>query len=64
MSHNKIVLVTIHQPSSKIFQMFSKVVLLDKGGRLVFFGTPTEALHLLRRSGKCHRAMAWTWKTA
>ena len=45
MSHNKIVLVTIHQPSSKIFQMFNKVVLLDKGGRLVFFGTPTEALN-------------------
>ena len=45
MSHNKIVLVTIHQPSSKIFQMFNKVVLLDKGGRLVFFGTPNEALH-------------------
>jgi ABC-type multidrug transport system ATPase subunit len=44
MSHNKIVLVTIHQPSSKIFQMFNKVLLLDKGGRLVFFGTPTEAL--------------------
>ena len=45
MSHNKIVLVTIHQPSSKIFQMFNKVVLLDKGGRLVFFGTPNEALN-------------------
>ncbi len=45
MSHNKIVLVTIHQPSSKIFQTFNKVVLLDKGGRLVFFGTPTEALN-------------------
>ena len=45
MSHNKIVLVTIHQPSSKIFQMFNKVILLDKGGRLVFFGTPTEALN-------------------
>ncbi len=44
MSHNKIVLVTIHQPSSKLFQMFSKVVLMDKGGRLVFFGTPGEAL--------------------
>jgi len=43
-SHNKIVLVTIHQPSSKIFQMFHKAMLLDKGGRLVFFGTPTEML--------------------
>jgi len=44
MSHNKIVLVTIHQPTSKLFQMFSKALLLDKGGRLVFFGTPAEML--------------------
>ena len=44
LSHNKIVLVTIHTPTSKIFQMFSKAVLLDKGGRLVFFGTPQEML--------------------
>lgn len=44
MSHNKIVLVTIHQPTSKLFQMFNKALLLDKGGRLVFFGTPTDML--------------------
>ena len=44
MAHNKIVLVTIHQPTSKIFQMFQKALLLDKGGKLVFFGTPTEML--------------------
>jgi ABC-type multidrug transport system ATPase subunit len=43
-SHNKIVLVTIHQPTSKIFQMFQKAVLLDRGGKLVFFGTPAEML--------------------
>ena len=44
MAHNKIVLVTIHQPNSKIFQMFSKALLLDKGGKLVFYGTPREML--------------------
>jgi ABC-type multidrug transport system ATPase subunit len=44
MAHNKIVLVTIHQPASKLFQMFSKAMLLDKGGRLVFYGTPHEML--------------------
>lgn len=44
MAHNKIVLVTIHQPTSKIFQMFSKALLLDKGGKLVFYGTPSEML--------------------
>ncbi len=44
MAHNKIVLVTIHQPTSKLFQMFSKALLLDKGGKLVFYGTPHEML--------------------
>ncbi len=44
MSHNKIVMVTIHQPTSRIFQMFHKALLLDKGGKLVFFGTPHEML--------------------
>lgn len=44
MAHNKIVIVTIHQPSSKIFQMFNKAMLLDRGGRMVFFGTPPEML--------------------
>ena len=44
LSQNKIVLVTIHTPTSKIFQMFNKAILLDKGGRLVFFGTPQDML--------------------
>lgn len=44
MSHNKIMLVTIHQPTSRVFHMFDKVALLDKGGKLVFFGTPHETL--------------------
>src|SRR5256885_620838 len=34
MAHNKIIIVTIHQPSSKLFQMFHKAILLDKGRRL------------------------------
>ncbi len=50
MAHNKIVLVTIHQPTSKIFQMFSKALLLDKGGRLVFFGTPLEMLQYFAKA--------------
>ena len=44
MAHNKIILVTIHQPASKLFQMFSQALLLDKGGKLVFYGTPREML--------------------
>jgi ABC-type multidrug transport system ATPase subunit len=44
MAHNKIVLAVIHQPSAKLFHQFNKAALLDKGGRLVFFGTPKEML--------------------
>jgi len=55
MAHNKIVIVTIHQPSSKIFQMFHKAILLDKGGRLVFFGTPAEALRYFAEAEHQHQ---------
>ncbi len=43
-THNKITLVSIHQPSSRLFQMFDKAILLDNGGKLAFFGTPTQML--------------------
>jgi len=57
MAHNKIVLVTIHQPTSRIFQMFHKAIVLDRGGKLVFFGTPLETLQYFaaeenRQAGK------------
>ncbi len=55
MAHNKIVLVTIHQPSSKLFQMFHKAILLDKGGRLVFFGTPTDMLRYFAEAEHQHQ---------
>src|SRR6266581_4557199 len=55
MAHNKIVIVTIHQPSSKIFQMFHKAILLDKGGRLVFFGTPSDMLRYFAEAEHQHQ---------
>ncbi|PYK36218.1 MAG: hypothetical protein DME54_01900 [Verrucomicrobia bacterium] len=55
MAHNKIIVVTIHQPSSKIFQMFHKAMLLDKGGRLVFFGTPSEMLRYFAEAEHQHQ---------
>src|SRR4030081_1635403 len=55
MAHNKIIIVTIHQPSSKIFQMFHKAMLLDKGGRLVFFGTPTDMLRYFAEAEHQHQ---------
>src|SRR5947199_8498572 len=58
MAHNKIVIVTIHQPSSKIFQMFHKAILLDKGGRLVFFGTPSDMLRYFAEAEHQHQFAA------
>jgi ABC-type multidrug transport system ATPase subunit/ABC-type multidrug transport system permease subunit len=55
MAHNKIIIVTIHQPSSKLFQMFHKAILLDKGGRLVFFGTPTDMLRYFAEAEHQHQ---------
>jgi ABC-type multidrug transport system ATPase subunit len=40
---NRIVIITVHQPNSLIFKKFSKVLLMDNGGKEVFFGTPTES---------------------
>ncbi len=45
----KIVYVVIHQPSIKLFELFNKLVLLDKGGKLAYFGSPLAALEYFRK---------------
>ncbi len=44
LAHNKIVFSSIHQPSMKLLRMFDKALLLDKGGKMAFFGTPQAML--------------------
>jgi ABC-type multidrug transport system ATPase subunit len=41
----RIVAITIHQPSSYIFHKFSKVLLVDKGGKQVYFGSPNDVFN-------------------
>lgn len=40
----KLIFTVIHQPSSEVFKMFDKVIILDKGGCMAFFGNPVEAV--------------------
>ena len=40
----KLIFVVIHQPSSEIYKMFDKVVLLDAGGYQIYYGNPVEAV--------------------
>ncbi len=44
LARNKIVFASIHQPSTRLLQMFDKALLLDKGGKIAFFGTPQQML--------------------
>ncbi|MEP2510591.1 MAG: ABC transporter permease, partial [Reichenbachiella sp.] len=40
----KMIFVVIHQPSSEIFKMFDKLVILDVGGYQIYYGNPVEAV--------------------
>lgn len=45
----KIVFVVIHQPAQRIYSMFDKIFILDRGGRLSFAGGPYETLNYFCR---------------
>ncbi|KAA3650957.1 MAG: ATP-binding cassette domain-containing protein [Bacteroidetes bacterium] len=40
----KLIFVVIHQPSSDIFKMFDKLIILDTGGHLIYNGNPVDAI--------------------
>lgn len=40
----KMIFVVIHQPSSDIFKMFDKLVILDVGGYQIYYGNPVEGV--------------------
>jgi ABC-type multidrug transport system ATPase subunit len=40
----KLVFVVIHQPSSDIFKMFDKLLILDRGGYPIYNGNPVDAV--------------------
>jgi len=40
----KLIFTVIHQPSSEIFKMFDKVIILDQGGYMAWFGNPVDAV--------------------
>lgn len=48
----KLVLTIIHQPSSDIFKMFDKLMVLDQGGRVIYYGNPLDGIMYFKSAGK------------
>ncbi len=40
----RLVIVNIHQPSSDIFKLFDKLLIMDKGGYPIYYGNPIDAV--------------------
>lgn len=40
----KLVFTVIHQPSSEIFKMFDKIIILDQGGFMAYYGNPVDSV--------------------
>ncbi len=45
----KLIFVVIHQPSSEIYKMFDRMIILDTGGYLIYYGNPVEAVMYFKR---------------
>lgn len=45
----KLIFVVIHQPSSDIYKMFDKMIILDTGGYQIYYGNPVEAVSYFKR---------------
>jgi len=58
----KLIFVVIHQPSSDIFKMFDKLLILDQGGYPIYNGNPVDAImyfkkrinHVKSDESECH----------
>jgi ABC-type multidrug transport system ATPase subunit len=45
----KLIFVVIHQPSSDIYKMFDKMIILDTGGYMIYYGNPVEGVMFFKR---------------
>lgn len=46
----KLIFVVIHQPSSDIYKMFDKMMIMDTGGFPVYYGPPVEAVTYFKKA--------------
>ena len=46
----KLIFVVIHQPSSDIYKMFDKMIIMDTGGYPAYYGPPVDAITYFKKS--------------
>jgi len=46
----KLVFANIHQPSSEIFKLLDKLLVVDQGGRVIYYGNPLDAIGYFKRA--------------
>lgn len=46
----KLIFVVIHQPSSDIYKMFDKMIIMDTGGFPTFYGNPVQAVTYFKKA--------------
>ncbi|HNQ43211.1 MAG TPA: ATP-binding cassette domain-containing protein, partial [Candidatus Cloacimonadota bacterium] len=42
-AQGKIVIITIHQPNSSLFRKFDRILMMDMGGRIAYYGDPQNS---------------------
>ncbi|MEK7952836.1 ATP-binding cassette domain-containing protein [Luteolibacter soli] len=62
LARDKIVIASLHRPGATVMNLFDKVLLLDTGGRVAFFGSPAAMIAYFRETadelGISHPAIA------
>ncbi len=49
---DKLVICSLHRPGSSVLDLFDKVLLLDIGGKMAFFGTPDEMVSYFEKAAE------------
>ena len=48
----KLIVINIHQPSSDLYKLIDKLLIIDKGGRIIYNGNPLDAIVYFKKAAK------------
>ncbi len=48
----KLIVINIHQPGSDLYKLIDKLLIIDKGGRIIYNGNPLDAIVYFKKAAK------------